>query len=852
MKTKNNSILKSHKDESSCAATLPPELNLEFGAGPVYIPINGVCHFADWQGVRRVVVHSQTLFRYDLEDQVAQKIAAVYLFREGWAEQQELAVVLDCHVSTLRGWTRRIEREGIVGAARKKRRSPLLKLGGTRDTMVARLFHEGLSNYAIGRRLGVGEYAIRLALKRLSLKRDKKAKDPELVFSETQANKELSSENEVDKPINNEIESNSIDCSREDKLSEETKVLVKENIHSVDEKNKGVNEETNSVLSSEKVATQTVSVSEEMSVAVSPLQLPELFEAECSLDSTPESRTNDRLMAAFGLVNDAAPLFRTKLKCWGVGSLLAIPFIVDGKILEAFQKVYGRLPGFFGLRNTVMSLLFMAFLRINRIEQLKEKNPYNLGGIIGLDRLPETKTLRRKFTNLASLGKGLELMRVLAQVRMNKQQVKNVLGFLYVDGHVKEYRGHRRLGKTYIACRNCVAKGSTDVWVHDADGGPLFVVPCELNQGLTKILEKVLDEVETLIEGDRRPTIIFDRGGWKKALFTRLIKRGWDIITYRKGWSEKLPLDSFHKKSLLIDGKTLEYSLHDMSVLISETKLQDNSVEQLWMRQVTRLKDGTRQTPVLTTRQDLQAVEVLYRMFNRWRQENFFRYAREEYLLDGLWNYWVEPVPEGLDHPNPEWVKRDKALAKARNDFDKLLTTQGKLKIKLERETGKLTAAKLNKKRKPAKSLKTKVDKLKEELENLSAKITKTEARIETLRITRNEVEKRIPATDLQCLNRETRLISDCIKMTAFQIETELVDRVADHYARVSDEGRKLIIAALHSEGEIEVTDDQLVISLNKQSSPHRTKAIQALCIKLNQMNVCFPGTQLQMKYNVA
>ena len=265
MKTKNNSILKSHKDESSCAATLPPELNLEFGPGPVYTPINGVCHFADWQGVRSVVVHSQTLFRYDLKDQVAEKIAAVYLFREGWAQQQELAVALDRHVSTLRGWTRRIEREGIVGAARKKRRSPLLKLGGTRDTIVARLFDEGLSNYAIARRLGVGEYAIRLALKRLGLKRDKKAKESELEFSETQANKKLSSENEVKKPINNEIESNSIDCSKEDKLSEESKVLANQNIPSVNEKNEGVNEEVNSVLRSEKVTTQTASVSEETS-----------------------------------------------------------------------------------------------------------------------------------------------------------------------------------------------------------------------------------------------------------------------------------------------------------------------------------------------------------------------------------------------------------------------------------------------------------------------------------------------------------------------------------------------------------------------------------------------------------
>ena len=312
-----------------------------------------------------------------------------------------------------------------------------------------------------------------------------------------------------------------------------------------------------------------------------------------------------------------------------------------------------------------------------------------------------------------------------------------------------------------------------------------------------------------------------------------------------------MPLNSFQEKSSIIDGKAVSYSLHDMNVLLSESKRDDGSLEQLWMRQVTRLKEG-KQTPVLTTRQDLDAVEVLYRMFNRWCQENFFRYAREEYLLDGLWNYWVEPVPEGFDHPNGEWVKRNKILSKAQKDFDKLLAIRGKLEIKLEKAKSKLKVHELKNNRKLTTSQKRRLAKLNEELINVSGKIPTSEIQLEQLRMNRDQVEERIPATDLQCLSRETRLISDSIKMTAFQIETELVNQVADHYARVSDEGRKLILAAFHSEGLIELLDKQLVVTLNKQSSPHRTRAVQALCTKLNQRKVCFPGTQLHMKYNVA
>ena len=489
------------------------ELDLEFGDSPVYTRINDLCNFSDWHGVRNVNVKGHPLFRYNLDDKEAEKLDVVFLFREGWAQQKELSAVLGCHESTLRGWTRRIEKDGIVGAARKKRRSPLLKMGGTKDIMVTRFFHEGLSNYAIGRRLGVGEHAVRLALKRLGLKRKKKAKKPELKFSELEAKAEISSFNEVQKAMENKDKSNGINSSTETRAAHESKILTDQHLASAQgNENESIARTTEVVLSSKQVSSANMLVSEKESEKISTFELPELIQPGCCLDSNPEDRSFDRWMATLGLVNDAAPLFRPQLRCWGVGALLAVPFLVEGKILEAFQKVYGKVPGFFGLRNSVMSLLFMAFLRIKRIEQLKEKNPQNLGGLLGLDRLPEAKTLRRKITYLASLGKGLEFMRVLAKIRMRKQQQKDLLGFLYVDGHVKEYHGNGRLGKTYIACRHCVEKGSTDVWVHDAGGTPVFVVPCELNQSLSKMLERVLDEVEKVV-GDRRMTIIFDRGG---------------------------------------------------------------------------------------------------------------------------------------------------------------------------------------------------------------------------------------------------------------------------------------------------------------------------------------------------
>jgi hypothetical protein len=73
------------------------------------------------------------------------------------------------------------------------------------------------------------------------------------------------------------------------------------------------------------------------------------------------------------------------------------------------------------------------------------------------------------------------------------------------------------------------------------------------------------------------------------------------------------------------------------------------------LRQVTRLvpaKAGaTRQIHVLTSRTDLTAGEVCWRMTSRWREENYFRYARTHFALDALDSYAAAPRRPGPDGP---------------------------------------------------------------------------------------------------------------------------------------------------------------------------------------------------------
>jgi hypothetical protein len=159
-----------------------------------------------------------------------------------------------------------------------------------------------------------------------------------------------------------------------------------------------------------------------------------------SFDRNPLDPSLDRLRAAMGKLDEAAPLFVRTENLPGAGVLLAIAALVHSGVLAVARRIYGSLgPAFYGLRTTIVTLVLLALLRIPRPEALKQHSPGDLGRIAGLDRMLEVKTLRRKFTRLASMKKTREFGLELARGRVDERG--RTLGFLYIDGHVRAYHG---------------------------------------------------------------------------------------------------------------------------------------------------------------------------------------------------------------------------------------------------------------------------------------------------------------------------------------------------------------------------------------------------------------------------
>ena len=465
-----------------------------FSAGAVEagrnVAINGRCALRRMDGLCVVMVVGVQLAHFVEGDRMAEAHAMVSLVGQGWARQLEVAKAFGCSSRTVR---RHQERFGEGGMAALGRKSGFpagrARLPEPRRKQVSRMKAEGRSNREIAARLGVTEGAVRKLLKRLGWA-PRGAEQRALPFPAPAADPKLSASStppEQPQPA-------PVAPAADPKLSASSTPLEEEKAVTV-------------VPATDPKLSASSAPPEEPKAApvADPKLSDQLEEGAFTGDADPADRVVDRFLASLGLLDDAVPLFRAGTRVPRAGVLLAVPALVASGVFDCAREAYvGIGPAFYGLRTTILSLLLMALLRIKRPEALKEHCPQDLGRVLGLDRALEVKTLRRKLSRLAAIGRAEEFGRALAKRRACG--LEDALGFLYVDGHVRAYHGSRTLPKAHITQLRLSMPATTDYWVGDARGDPLLVVTADANDGLVKMLPPVLVEVLKVV-GDRRVTV---------------------------------------------------------------------------------------------------------------------------------------------------------------------------------------------------------------------------------------------------------------------------------------------------------------------------------------------------------
>jgi len=406
--------------------------------------------------------------------------------------------------------------------------------------------------------------------------------------------------------------------------------------------------------------------------------------------------TLERLAASLGQLGEMVPRFEDALDIPKGGVLLALPALLVCGLLRHAGQYFQLPPGFYGLETIFLLLAFMALARLKSIEALRYCAPGEWGKLLGLDRIPEVRTLRAKLKHLAEQGQVFEWSTALCTEWMAVTPEEAAV--LYVDGHVRVYHGSQtRLPKHYVARQRLCLRATADYWVNAMDGQPFFVVSRAVDPGLLQVLEQeIIPRLEREVPREPTPeelaadpllhrfTVVFDREGYSPAFIARMKQNRIACLTYHKHPGEDWPVEEFVLgQGRLPNGETVTMKLAERGTFLGG---------QVWVREIRKLTDTGHQTAILSTDYRSETAHLAGAMFSRWSQENFFRYMRQHYSLDSLVDYRTEVIPETTPLVNPAYRTLDGQVRKKLGILNRKRAEFGALTLEGEIEPIKVEA----------------------------------------------------------------------------------------------------------------------------------------------------------------
>ena len=259
-------------------------------------------------------------------------------------------------------------------------------------------------------------------------------------------------------------------------------------------------------------------------------------------------------------------------------------------------------------------------------EQFKHLAAAEAGPLAGLSRLPGLRTLRPGLAAIADRADPLDLQRMFAAAMLDADPVTS--GVYYVDDHFVPYTGAKPVPKGWNNKRGRAERGRADTHVTAHDGRAVCFTSGEPS-GLSVTLPKALAELKKAAGPGATIMLGFDRGGAYPQVFRHCREQNVHWVTYRRAplaVPAMLPVIT----TATIGGKT-------RTITWAEEKVQLKDYGEA--RQLTLFEHGKVVLQILTSDFDACPADILSWLKSRWREENFLKYASENYGIDKICDY---------------------------------------------------------------------------------------------------------------------------------------------------------------------------------------------------------------------
>lgn len=546
--------------------------------------------------------------------------------------------------------------------------------------------------------------------------------------------------------------------------------------------------------------------------------------------------------------------------------------------LLSFLNTFKFKEGYYDLCSILLTLSFCFLLRVKSIEKISRESPGELGKSIGLDRIPEVKTLRKKIAALSVDGQGERWLGYLSKDWMLSSP--QLAGVFYIDGHPNPFFGkNNKLPRKYISRLRLALRATTDYWVNDKIGQPFFSISKSVDEGMISVIKndivpRLKQEVPIQPEAaqlaaDRhlhRFMIVCDREIYSYDFFIDMWKERIAVSTYNKYVTDKWDEEEFKEYEIEAeDGKTETVKLAERIILIEgkeseklpqsqpyirfiETqkgpqvkvgRKHSKKKRHLWVREVRKLTRSGHQTSIITSNYKLSIALIGMYMFARWCQENFFKYMMQNFGIDFLISYFHNDIDDTTELINPQWRDIDKQVRSLNTKLQKLRAKFAELILEGELQE-------------------TKMEKYKDKKSQLQEDISIFQIELNGLKTKRGKIHRKIPFCELpeeekfKAVYNDRKQFVDTIKLIVYRAETALANTIKQYMAKPA-EARALMAQIFKTDADFKVDNkkETLEVNVHHLATNRDNKALSKLCKELSDTQTHFPGTNLRLIYKL-
>jgi len=507
-----------------------------------------------------------------------------------------------------------------------------------------------------------------------------------------------------------------------------------------------------------------------------------------------------------GEERQAAPVRNGKL-VQHLGGWLLLGMLEREGLYDAALGLWDDPRGREALRVTLDSVGLALGLGQRCVEGVRRLETPSAGVLLRSSGAPSESWVRRVLKRYADEAGGSRLhlamtSRYLKRARTDDERP----AVFYVDNHMRPYTGKHTVRKGWRMQDKRVKPGTTDYYVHDEDGRPVFRLESPENDHLTEWLTPAGRFLRQGLGERQRLLLAFDRAGAYPEQLAELREEGLEFVTYER---RPYPLlaETVFDRTVTVD---------DEEIGVHESALKNLGKGRGRVRRIAlKMSDGHQVNLLAISREPAwRLIEV---MLGRWVQENAFKHGNERWGINQLDRRKVEHYPPETVIPNPARRRIDRALTLARH-------REGDARNKLAR-----LAADDRRREKVGQDLKAALSDQK------------------TLLALRPSTPKHAPLAETELAGKlvyhpgEYKTVLDTLRIACANVESELAGEIAPHLRKPA-EAKKALANLFAAPGEIRVNGKSITVTLNPAARKDEREAFDALFQCANRRRLTLPG----------